>query len=140
MERAGLEKLVMNKRNKIAAARVLRKNQTEAEEKLWWLLRNRYFLGYKFRRQYICRGFIIDFYSPSARLGIELDGPIHRLRKDYDRARDEIITSTGIKLLRINNEELNKRPVAAMQKIIKHLPALPSPLWGEGGPSRRDGG
>jgi len=65
------------KRIKIALARKFRKESTGAEERLWWLLRNRFMLGFKFRRQYLFRGFIIDFYCPQARLAIELDGGIH---------------------------------------------------------------
>ena len=55
-------------------ARALRREATDAERFLWSLLRNRQFLGLKFRRQHPLGGYIVDFYCHEARLGIELDG------------------------------------------------------------------
>ena len=58
-------------------ARELRRSQTDAEELLWGLLRNRRLGGYKFRRQQVLGHFILDFYCPQVRLAIELDGGGH---------------------------------------------------------------
>ena len=55
-------------------ARALRREATDAERLLWSLLRDRQFLGLKFRRQHPLGGYIVDFYCHEARLGIELDG------------------------------------------------------------------
>ncbi|PYK32499.1 MAG: hypothetical protein DME58_05645 [Verrucomicrobia bacterium] len=55
-------------------ARLLRKKSTEPERVLWRHLRNRNFAGYKFRRQHPFDDYVLDFYCPSAKLGIELDG------------------------------------------------------------------
>jgi len=55
-------------------ARSLRKNQTPAEMKVWKLLRNRRFLGLKFRRQHVVEGFVVDFYCPECKIAIEIDG------------------------------------------------------------------
>src|SRR3989338_967715 len=99
----------MAQRRKIEFARFLRKEQTKAELTMWWLLRNRWFLGYKFRRQYIVCGFILDFYCPTHRLGIELDGPIHLAQVDYDKERQRIIEEQGIKIIRFTNEQLFKQ-------------------------------
>jgi len=65
------------KRNNIARCRNLRKNQTDAETKLWTILRNRQIAGAKFRRQFPIGRYILDFYSPKYRLGIEDDGGDH---------------------------------------------------------------
>ena len=40
--------------------RELRKNQTKAEEILWWYLRDRK-IGVKFKRQHSVSGYILDF-------------------------------------------------------------------------------
>ncbi len=55
--------LKVMKRKNIDIARELRKNQTEVERKLWGLLRNRRFVGIKFRRQFPVDEYILDFYS-----------------------------------------------------------------------------
>ena len=54
--------------------RDFRKNPTEAEALLWESLRNRQIFKLKFRRQYPIEGFILDFYCPEVKLGIEIDG------------------------------------------------------------------
>ncbi|MEW6418931.1 MAG: DUF559 domain-containing protein [Nitrospirota bacterium] len=61
------------KRNNVDKCRKLRKNQTDAEKKLWALLRNRQVSGVKFRRQFSVGRYILDFYCPEYRVGIEAD-------------------------------------------------------------------
>ena len=55
----------------------LRNNMTKAEKILWEYLKNKKLEGYKFRRQYSVDSFIIDFYCPKVKLGIEVDGEVH---------------------------------------------------------------
>ena len=55
-------------------ARLLRKKATDPERILWRHLRNRNFAGYKFRRQHPLDCYILDFYCPTAKVAIELDG------------------------------------------------------------------
>jgi very-short-patch-repair endonuclease len=96
-------------------SRKLRKGQTLSEKLLWKRIRNRQLDGFKFLRQHHIvydrkdndqNVFIPDFYCPTKRLAIELDGGIHRLTREHDLWRDEILTSMGINVLRIRNEEL----------------------------------
>jgi very-short-patch-repair endonuclease len=130
-----------NRRVKFTAARRLRKNQTKPEEILWWLLRNRGMLGNRFRRQYIIEGFILDFYCPSAKLGIEIDGPIHKYRRDYDKARQEIIEAKGIEILRFDNSEIYNSPESVLSAIIDKLPSPAlSTKWRGGTTSEASGG
>jgi very-short-patch-repair endonuclease len=65
------------KRKNIDKCRIFRKNQTNAERKLWLVLRNRQLSGAKFRRQFPIGKYILDFYSPEYKLGIEADGGQH---------------------------------------------------------------
>ena len=109
-------------RAKVIRARELRKEQTKAERELWWLLRNRLLLGHKFRRQYVFHGFILDFYCPSARLAVELDGPVHDEKREYDTARQKAIELHQINILRFTNDELKYSPVDVLNKIISNLP------------------
>ena len=84
-------------------------------------------LGYKFRRQYIFKGFILDFYCPQAGLGIELEGGIHQKQKEYDESRQKLIEDHGIKLLRFTNKEVFNEPEKVLQTIVDNLsPAFPA--------------
>jgi very-short-patch-repair endonuclease len=110
-------------------SRRLRKKQTESEQTLWQLLRDRQLEGFKFLRQHPLlydrqgnnlRFFIPDFYCPRARLIVELDGSVHDATKDYDRWRDEILTEKGLKVLRFRNDELTNID-AVLQRIRAEL-------------------
>src|SRR5262245_6761319 len=58
-------------------ARQLRSKSTDAEKRLWRLLRDRHFNEFKFRRQYACGIYFLDFYCTLAKLAVELDGGGH---------------------------------------------------------------
>jgi len=90
--------------NITAFCRELRRRETDAEKFLWRILRNRNFSGFKFLRQHpLCTDTVItkilyyipDFYCDKAKLVIEADGPIHLLKKDYDKNRDEVLKAWG---------------------------------------------
>ncbi|MEA3493666.1 MAG: endonuclease domain-containing protein [Candidatus Margulisiibacteriota bacterium] len=118
----------MREKKKIFARR-LRKEQTKVEKVVWELIRNRKFMGLKFRRQHVIEGFVVDFYCNNLRLGIEIDGGIHLRQKEYDRLRQEIIESEDIKIVRITNKEIkaNKRIILKKIKqfIDNHIAPLP---------------
>jgi very-short-patch-repair endonuclease len=57
--------------------RELRHRTTEAEQKLWSLLRNRKLKRKKFRRQHAIANYVVDFYCNESKLAIELDGNYH---------------------------------------------------------------
>ena len=87
----------------------LRQNSTDAENALWYHLRNKQFLGLKFRRQYSVDAYVLDFYCPSLRLAIELDGGQHAEadQMDYDQIRTEFLASQDIHVIRFwNNDAL----------------------------------
>jgi very-short-patch-repair endonuclease/type I restriction-modification system DNA methylase subunit len=112
----------------VKRAQELRRLQTPAETLFWDLVRNRQFLGLKFRRQHQVGDYILDFYCHEIRTAIELDGEIHTTRRDKDKKRDAYLKAQGIRVIRIRNEELLESPAAILQKFAK---ALPLPL-GEG--------
>ncbi|WP_102127789.1 endonuclease domain-containing protein [Deinococcus planocerae] len=87
-------------------ARELRNNQTPAERKLWFeFLRTH---PVKFRRQVPLQGYILDFYSPSLKLCIELDGRSHdgRAVVEYDAERTRQLAAAGIQIVRFRNAEV----------------------------------
>ena len=120
----------------LAYARDLRKNQTEAEDLLWQLLRNKKFNNLKFRRQHpLTAGFILDFYCAEIKLGIELDGGYHNEteQKEYDEERTKIVNEYGINIIRFKNEDILLDIENVLKKIMIAA-APPSPNWrGVGG-------
>jgi very-short-patch-repair endonuclease len=96
------------KRRNIDRCRDLRRNQTDAEKKLWSVLRNRQLSGVKFRRQFSIGRYILDFYSHEHNLGIEADGGQHY--DDKGRQKDEQRTTSlslaGVRILRFSNMEI----------------------------------
>ena len=117
----------MARKKKVLRARALRKELTGAEQVLWQHLRNRKFLNKKFRRQHVFCGFILDFYCPEERLGIELDGSVHLKQKDYDALRQKIIEDNDVRIIGFSNKEVFTDIKKVLHIIKKHC-TLPSPF------------
>ena len=66
---------------------------TEAEILVWSKLRAKQMCGHKFRRQYSVGVYSLDFYCPSLKLAIEIDGDTHFQAgaRKYDLTRQEFI-------------------------------------------------
>src|SRR5713226_8448260 len=105
-------------------ARGLRNEQTTAEGFLWQLLRNRRFLGFKFRRQPQFGDYIADFYCHDALLVIECDGPVHQPNEQWhhDQNRDAYMIAQGARVLRFTNEQILNDTEEVMEKIAQNLP------------------
>lgn len=119
----------MMKNIKKIFARTLRKDLTKTEKLVWELLRKRKFMGFKFRRQHVLEGFVLDFYCPELKLGIEIDGRIHLKQKDYDKARQDIIESKGVTIVRVANMEIlhEKRSILRTLEQLIESSSTPSP-------------
>jgi len=98
---------------------LLRKKATEPERILWRHLRNRNFAGYKFRRQHPLDGYVLDFYCPSAKLAIELDGGGHNYRTGQirDRTRSEFLARYGVVVLRFWNHQIRQELDSVLRAI-----------------------
>jgi very-short-patch-repair endonuclease len=103
-------------------ARALRKNMTSAEKTLWSQLRRRKQNGMYFRRQHPYGIYILDFYCFEANLAIEIDGKIHLAQKEYDNERTEYLVSSGLKVLRFKNEDIENNLEWVINTINEHLP------------------
>jgi very-short-patch-repair endonuclease len=91
------------------AARKLRRNLTDAERAMWFLLRDRRFDGIKFRRQVPIGPYVVDFASIHHRLIVELDGGQHA-DSVSDVRRDAFLAAEGWSVLRFwNNDVLSNR-------------------------------
>ena len=101
------------------SARALRRHATPAERVLWDRLRRRQLEGLKFRRQHAVGSYIIDFFCPEARLGIELDGNHHYEREQhaYDRRRTDHLEAFGYRMLRFSNEEVLNETETVLTRI-----------------------
>ena len=90
------------------AARSLRRNQTSAERTLWKAINARKLEGFRFRRQVILCGFIVDFACYEARLVVEVDGATHTTDAELesDMRRDEKLRANGNSVLRFSNDEV----------------------------------
>lgn len=105
------------------AARKLGNNLTPAEAYLWSALRNKQLEGLRFRCQHPVGNFILDFYYPSCKLVVEVDGEIHAHQNEYDDARTAKLAEYGCKLLRFRNEQvMNDLPKVLAE--IRHIAFL----------------
>ena len=109
-------------------ARDLRRNQTEAEWKLWSRLRDRRLTGAKFRRQQPIGPYIVDFCCPERKLVVGLDGGQHATRVEADRERTAYLTERGYEVLRFWDNEAICQTDAVMQRIAEAVAPSPSPL------------
>jgi very-short-patch-repair endonuclease len=117
----------------IARARELRRNETESEKVAWRLLRTLRFKGFKFRRQYAVRRYIVDFCCPQRRLVVELDGSIHaqpsQTRRDV--SRDAELKRMGYTVTRLPNGMVMEAPELFVRKVLDVAWSLPNALTGE---------
>ena len=95
-------------------------NPTKAESLLWDALRKHKLDGCKFRRQHPALGYILDFYCSEVKLGIELDGNVHRdpNQRTYDTQRTDDLAELGIKLIRFWNFEVEKNLQGVLHRIM----------------------
>ena len=89
-------------------ARLLRREQTDAEARLWARLRNRGVNGHKFTRQEPIGQYFTDFVCRDRKLVVEIDGATHSTEAElaHDRQRTACLMVLGYEVLRFNNEEI----------------------------------
>ena len=85
-------------------SRTLRKNSTDAERKLWSVLRSRQLNGFKFRKQVEIDGYVVDFLCAERRLIIEVDGGQHS--PECDARRTAYLESQGFRVIRFWNNDV----------------------------------
>ena len=91
-------------------ARELRNNMTKQETKIWSLIRDRKFYGYRFLRQYPIGNYIVDFICRSKKIIIEIDGGQHNEPEsiEYDKRRTQYFEEKGYKVIRFWNNDIDK--------------------------------
>ncbi len=97
----------------------LRNSLTPAEAKLWSLLKNSQLENRKFRRQHSVGPYVLDFYCPSEKLCIELDGSVHFTDSgyEYDTARTEYLEALDIRVMRFENKDVFENTEGVLEEI-----------------------
>jgi very-short-patch-repair endonuclease len=99
-------------------ARQMRREPTEAERRMWRLLRDRRLGGFKFRRQEQLGRYIVDFVCFERKLIVELDGSQHA-ESAYDAERDAWLRSRDFSVLRFWNNEVFENPVGVLDAVAR---------------------
>jgi very-short-patch-repair endonuclease len=108
------------KPKKVARARRLRRNLTDAEMKLWLAVRDRRLSGHKFLRQVSIGPYIADFICREHRLIIEVDGGQHA-DSASDRVRDSYLAERGYRTLRFWNSDVLANLEGVLVSIASEL-------------------
>ena len=105
----------------VSNAQELRRNMTAEERHLWYDFLKK--LPIPVKRQKNIENYILDFYIPSAKLAIEIDGRQHKLaeNREDDRIRDEFLNSLGITVVRYTNDDIRDRFQAVAKDILNRL-------------------
>ena len=84
----------------------LRHNLTPAEAVLWKAIQRGKLDGRKFRRQHSAGNYVLDFYCPTERLAVELDGAHHftLAGNEHDAERTAYLETLNIRVLRFENK------------------------------------
>ena len=101
-------------------ARSMRRAMTDAERKLWFLLRDRRFAGTKFRRQAPIGPYIADFVCLRRKLIVEADGGQHS-ESVRDAVRDSWLESEGYVAVRYSNLDILKNPEGVLTDLSIRL-------------------
>jgi very-short-patch-repair endonuclease len=98
----------------------MRRDMTDAERKLWFLLRDRRLDGAKFRRQAPVGRYIADFVCLRRKLIIEADGG-HHVDNERDVVRDRWLEREGYVVVRYSNIDILKNPEGVLTDLLSHL-------------------
>ena len=123
----------MEESQKHSRARTLRQQMPEPQRRLWRLLRDRRFAGYKFRREHPLGAYVLNFYCAEAKLSLELDGRQHGWpeQRARDQAKEAYLISRGIRTKRFWNSQVRQPQVVKenlwrwLQEQAPHLQNVP---------------
>jgi very-short-patch-repair endonuclease len=104
-------------------AQRLRREQTDAERRLWHRVRQRRLGGFRFRRQFVIGGFIVDFCCRERALVVELDGGHHLERLQADGTRTELLRARGYMVLRFWDSDVLLNTEGVLEQILSILTA-----------------
>ena len=102
-------------------AQTLRKEMTREERIIWYDLLKR--LPFSVKRQFVIENYIVDFYIPSKKVVVEIDGAQHGREADreVDKERDMRLGEYGIRVIRYTNRDINKNMSGVTANLLKIL-------------------
>ncbi len=94
------------------------RNATRQEGVLWHCYLKK--CPVNFARQYRIDDYIVDFYAPSIKLAIELDGGQHYEENglEYDRRRTNKLNELGVTVLRFTNPDIDRHLRRTVKQIV----------------------
>jgi very-short-patch-repair endonuclease len=101
-------------------ARALRRDSTDAERRLWAVLRDRRLAGYRFRRQYPVGDFVVDFACTKHNLVVEADGGQHS-DNEADLRRTAFLQREGWRVVRFWNNDVLANTEGVVETILRAL-------------------
>ena len=125
---------------KLVLARAMRRAPTPGEALLFAQLRDRRLGGWKFRRQAVVAGYIVDFLCPALRLAVEVDGLIHERQRIEDRERDDHLAARGLFVLRVRDADVCSRLLDVLDTLRSYCAAASRSLPSHRGGRAGDGG
>jgi len=107
----------------VTRARNLRRNDTEAERRLWEAIRNRRLLGFKFVRQLPVGPYVADFACRECKLIVEVDGATHGSETElrYDEKRTAFLQAEGFRVMRCWNDDVFTNLEGVLDGILLRL-------------------
>ena len=110
---------IHNERNQKILRQTLRNNVTSVEAIIWRTLKGKQVDGQKFRRQFRVGSYVINFYYPEIRLGIELGGEVHKTSytNEYDEMRTKFLNDNRIRVMRFDNEVVYNNVEGIIEEI-----------------------
>ena len=102
-------------------AQILRKEMTKEEKHLWYDFLKK--LPIQVKRQKNIENYILDFYIPTHKTAIEIDGIQHTSEegRTQDEKRDMVLSLYGIKVLRFKNTDINNNFLSVADEILNVL-------------------
>jgi very-short-patch-repair endonuclease len=118
-------------------AKRLRKNEMEAEQRLWKALRQLPLEGSHFRRQVPIGPYVADFACLAARVVVEVDGSQHGEKHaiEHDAKRTAWLESQGYKVLRFWNTDVFTNADGVLEAIWGAVHGSP---YEEAGPLKHE--
>ncbi|MCY4394493.1 MAG: endonuclease domain-containing protein [Rhodospirillaceae bacterium] len=105
-------------------ARRLRKQPTDAENRLWYFLHKKQLDGLRFKRQEPIGNYVADFVCPTLKLIVEVDGGQHGIEVEKDEARTAWLESQGYTVIRFWNNEVMENIEGVLATVREEVAAL----------------
>lgn len=101
----------------------LRNYQTPAEKILWKYISKNKIKSLRFLRQYGVGSYVLDFYCPKIRLGVELDGSVHKEKENklYDKDREKFLENLDIGIIRFWNSDVLNDTENVLDKLLNKV-------------------